>query len=187
MKIKVHSKYIFSPARTDFISTCTALWKVHNVPGPSGAHSVSQKRAAFQGEKFYNLHQKYFGKQLCSKFKNKCEMNVLKRHKTRVSTPCRLLIRSFRDFHNINLCFVYCLFKQKLIQWCAIRVFSKQTNKRQISWGKCLWWIKKREHRVDWIEARYSSLGSHVQAVFLYLNLVGQIWTVARITPEQWR
>ena len=177
-----------------FISTCTALWKVHGVPGPLGAHSVSQKRAAFQGqepwfhgEKFYNWHQKYSGKQLCSKLKNKWEMCVLKRRKTKVSTPCRLLIRSFRDFHNINLCFVYCLFKQKLIQWCAIRVFSKQTNKRQISWGKCLWWIKKREHRVDWIEARYSSLGSHVQAVFLYLNLVGQIWTLARITPEQWR
>ena len=112
MKIKVHSKYIFSPTRTDFISTCTALWKVRDAPGPLGAHSVSQKRAAFQGEKFYNLHQKYFGKQLCSKFKNKCEMNVLKRHKTRVSTPCRLLIRSFRDFHNINLCFVCYLFKQ---------------------------------------------------------------------------
>ena len=170
MKIKVHSKCIFNPTRTDFISICTALWKVHHVPGPSGAHSVSQKRAVFHGEKFYNPHQKYFGKQLCSKFKNKWEMDVLKRHKTRVSTPCRLLIRSSKDFHNINLCFVYCLFKQKLIQWYAIKVFSEQTNKRQISWGKCLWWIKKREHGVDWIEARCSSLGSHVQAVFSYLN-----------------
>ena len=39
-------------------------------------------------------------------------MYSLKRHKTKLSTPCRLLIRSFRDFHNINLCFVCCLFKQ---------------------------------------------------------------------------
>ena len=39
-------------------------------------------------------------------------MYALKRCKTKVSTPCRLLLRSFRDFHNINLCFVYCLFKQ---------------------------------------------------------------------------
>ena len=121
-----------------FISTCTALWKVHGVPGPLGAHSVSQKRAAFQGqepwfhgEKFYNWHQKYSGKQLCSKLKNKWEMCVLKRRKTNVSTPCRLLIRSFRDLHNINLCFVYCLFKQKLIQWCAIKVFSKQKKKKK--------------------------------------------------------
>ena len=39
-------------------------------------------------------------------------MYALKRCTTKVSTPCRLLLRSFRDFHNINLCFVYCLFKQ---------------------------------------------------------------------------
>ena len=102
-----------------FISSCTALWKVPDAPGPLGSHSFSQKRVAFQsqepwfhGEKFYNWHQKYFGKQLCSKFKNKWEMYALKRHKTKVSTPCRLLIRSFRDFHNINLCFVCYLFKQ---------------------------------------------------------------------------
>ena len=58
------------------------------------------------------LTSKVFWKQLYSKFKNKWEMYALKRCKTKVSTPCRLLLRSFRDFHNINLCFVYCLFKQ---------------------------------------------------------------------------
>ena len=39
-------------------------------------------------------------------------MYALKRHKTKVSIPCRLLIRSFRDSQNINLCFVCCLYKQ---------------------------------------------------------------------------
>ena len=43
-------------------------------------------------------------------------MYALKRHKTKVSTLCRLLIRSFRDFHNVSLCFVCYLSKQKLIQ-----------------------------------------------------------------------
>ena len=32
-----------------FISTCTALPKVHDVPDPLGAHSVSQNSVAFQG------------------------------------------------------------------------------------------------------------------------------------------
>ena len=45
-------------------------------------------------------------------------MYALKRHKTKVSTPCRLLIRSFRDFHNINLCSVCCLFKQINLTMC---------------------------------------------------------------------
>ena len=70
-----------------FIHACTALWKVHDTPGPRGAYSFSQKRIAFQGqelqfqgEKFCNWHQKYFGKQLCSKLKNKWEMYALKRH-----------------------------------------------------------------------------------------------------------
>ena len=39
-------------------------------------------------------------------------MYALKRCKTKVSTPYRLHFGSFRDFHNINLCFVCYLFKQ---------------------------------------------------------------------------
>ena len=57
-------------------------------------------------------------------------MYALKRCKTKVSTPCRLLLRSFRDFHNINLCFVYCLFKQINSMMCN-KGFLKAKKKRK--------------------------------------------------------
>lgn len=53
-------------------------------------------------------------------------MYALKRHKSKVSTPCRPLIGSFRDFHNMNL--FYALFIQEEINSMVCnKVFSKQT------------------------------------------------------------
>ena len=60
-------------------------------------------------------------------------MYDLKRHKTKVSVPCRLLIRSFRDFHNINLCFVCCLFKQINLTMCNKNFLKAKKKKKTMA------------------------------------------------------
>ena len=112
MKIKVHTKFIFNPTRIDLLILAQPCEKymMHQVPwGRIQSHRKEQHfrvRTMVSWGEVLQLTSKIFWKQLYSKCKNKWEMYALKRCKTNVSTPWRLLIRSFRDFHNVSLCFV---------------------------------------------------------------------------------